>query len=168
MRVLGVDPGSRITGWGLLSGTANRPRLIDCGTVDLPSRASFPERLHLLQCSFQTLVRRLEPTHAAVEAPYHGVSARSALQLAHARGVILATLASVRIDVAEYAPAAVKKAVTGNGRAGKDQVAGMVERLLTLPADVPRSPDLCDALAVALCDLAQRSFARAVERSVPR
>jgi crossover junction endodeoxyribonuclease RuvC len=108
------------------------------------------------------LVERLQPDVAAVEAPFHGASARAALLLAHARGVVLAVLAAAGVEVVEYAPAAVKKAVTGNGRADKEQVASMVCR--QIGEDLDASPhDLSDALAVALCHLSHCGFSAAVK-----
>jgi crossover junction endodeoxyribonuclease RuvC len=107
------------------------------------------ERLLRLQQAFAAVVHRLAPSCAAVESPYHGNNARAALQLAHARGVILATLAGARIEVFEYSPATVKKSVTGNGRAPKTQVQAMVARILA--STLARPMDLSDALAVALC-----------------
>ena len=87
MRVLGVDPGSAITGWGVLDGPRASPRLVETGVIRPGGRGvDFPERLHRLATRLDELVRRLVPTAAAVEAPFHGVNARSALQLAHARG----------------------------------------------------------------------------------
>lgn len=164
VRVLGVDPGSRLTGWGLLGGTPNAPRLIDRGVIRPDRRALFPERLFRLYTEMEALVRRLEPTSAAVESPFKGKSVRSALQLAHARGVILAALAASGIGVTEYPPATVKKAVTGSGLAEKSQVSIMVGRLLGLQANERRSHDLSDALAVALCHLTTGSFLQAVRR----
>lgn len=163
LRVLGVDPGSRVTGWGLLGGSAAQARLIEAGVLRLGAR-DFPGRLALLQDRLSELVSRLRPTVAAVEAPFHGASARSALQLAHARGVVLAVLAASGVEVVEYTPATVKKAMTGNGRADKEQVAGMVRRQLggALPET---SHDLSDALAVALCHLASAGFRGAVTRA---
>jgi len=165
-RVLGIDPGSQITGWGLLAGTAVEPRLIEAGLLRLGA-GDFPQRLALLQERLAELVARLRPTVAAVESPFHGASARSALQLAHARGVILAVLAGAGVEVAEYTPATVKKAVTGSGRAGKRQVAAMVGRLLhgAPPGD---SHDLSDALALALCHLASAGHRSAVARARER
>jgi crossover junction endodeoxyribonuclease RuvC len=117
------------------------------------SEVEFAERLHRLGIRLDELVRRLRPTTAAVEAPFHGVNPRSALQLAHARGVVLATLAGAGVPVAEYAPAAVKIAVAGNGRAPKDQVHAMVVRLLGIEGLAGPS-DRADAIAVALCHAA--------------
>jgi crossover junction endodeoxyribonuclease RuvC len=139
------------TGWGLIGGRPARPQWLDAGVIRLGGGGdALPERLMRLQGELEALVRRLRPTCAAVESPYHGVNARSAFQLAQARGVVLAVLAGAGLDVAEYTPATVKKSVTGNGRAPKGQVRSMVGRLLGRPElDVP--DDLADALAVALC-----------------
>jgi crossover junction endodeoxyribonuclease RuvC len=168
VRILGVDPGSAITGWGMLEGPRGRPRLVDSGVIRLGrSGLEFPERLHRLATRFDELVRRLDPTAAAVEAPFHGVNPRSALQLAHARGVVLATLAGAGVPVAEYPPAAVKTAVAGNGRAPKDQVHAMVVRLLGID-DLPGPSDRADAIAVALCHAASMGFPDADTRRAPR
>lgn len=148
--MLGVDPGSRRTGWGLLEARPGRARLIACDVISLSSSRSFEQRLYDLQQAFHEVVHRLRPQTAAVEAPFHGVNARAALQLAHARGVLLAVLAGAGVPVVEYAPATVKKAVAMNGRAEKAQVQAMVSLLLGLDEPL-KQPDLADALAVALC-----------------
>jgi len=162
--VLGVDPGSQTTGWGLLGGTASRPQLLDGGVVRLGRSGSFAGRLARLHQDLTAVVERLRPGVAAVEAPFHGASARSALRLAHARGVVLAVLAAAGVEVAEYSPAAVKKAVTGSGRADKEQVASMVFR--QVGEEFAAHPhDLSDALAVALCHLSHCGFDSAVQRA---
>ena len=164
-RIVGVDPGSIVTGWGLLGGTAAAPLLHESGVIRLPTAGSFAARLACLQREFLALVERLEPTVAAVEAPFHGKSSRSALQLAHARGVLLAVLAGAGVEVCEYTPAAVKKTITGSGRADKEQVRRMIAT--QLGAGLARRPeDQTDALAVALCHLAGQGFLAAVRRSV--
>jgi len=166
MRVLGVDPGSVVTGWGLLGGTPERPLLIESGVIRLgPSASPFPERLHRLATAFDDLVARLAPSEAAVEAPFHGVNARTALQLAHARGVLLATLSGAGVPVIEYWPASVKVAVAGSGKADKAQVRAMVMRWLGLRV-LAGPADRTDALAVALCHAASAGYMRAV--SEPR
>jgi crossover junction endodeoxyribonuclease RuvC len=161
MRVLGVDPGSQRTGWGVVSGSSNRPVLIESGEIRLATGMGFAERLHRLRIEFETIVRRFEPQAAAVESPFHGVNARSALQLAHARGVLLAVLGGLEVSVVEYTPAVVKRTVTGNGRAEKTQVGAMVVRLLSLDSAIGSS-DRADALAIALCHLAHSGTAAAV------
>ena len=158
--VLGIDPGSQATGWGVVCGPSSAPRLVAAGVIRLPSGLAFAPRLHLLQVKLAEVVERHAPGSAGVEAPFHGASARAALQLAHARGVTLAVLAGASVEVFEYSPATVKKSVTGNGRAGKQQVARMVRSLLGGPPqalaelDGLQAGDRADALAVALCHLA--------------
>lgn len=159
-----MDPGSYRTGWGVLSGTSEKPRVIACGEVRMDKRAPFPDRLHTLQDEFTRIVRSWTPSAASVEAPFHGASARAALQLAHARGVILATLAAEHVPVIEYAPAVIKKTVAGSGRADKRQVQTMVRH--ALGGGAPRlTPDLADALAAALCHLAHARFEAALRGS---
>ncbi len=156
MRILGVDPGSITTGWGFIGGSPSSPELLESGVIHLRG-SDFASRLAVLRREFEALVERLHPDTSAVESPFHGANARSALQLAHARGVILAGLAAAGIEVAEYSPATVKKSVTGSGRADKTQVQTMVYRLLATQLR-DKSNDLSDALAVALCHQASRSF----------
>lgn len=164
MKLLGVDPGSHLTGWGLLGGPPSQPQIIECGVIRLAPGSSLAERLAALQREFQALVLRLGPDDAAVESPFVGASARSAFQLAHARGVVLAILGAERIPVAEYSPAVIKKAVTGSGRADKSQVQAMVARILGNAA-ISGPSDVADALAVALCHAASREFHAAVARA---
>jgi len=165
--ILGVDPGSLRTGWGLIAGTSACPQIVECDLIRLTPSAPFPDRLHALQVAFEQLVRRVQPTSAAVEAPFHGVNARASFQLAHARGVLLAVLAGEGIPVSEYSPATVKKAVTGNGRAEKQQVQSMILKLLG-PGTVHPSFDVADALAVALCHAASLGLRSALERATRR
>jgi crossover junction endodeoxyribonuclease RuvC len=120
-----------------------------------------PERLARLHAAILAVVGEHAPSEAAVEAPFHGISARSALQLAHARGVVLAALGVSGLRVFEYTPATVKKAVTGSGRAEKDQVEAMVSRLLGRGVSPGRS-DIADAIAAALCHLFGASHADAL------
>jgi crossover junction endodeoxyribonuclease RuvC len=165
--VLGVDPGSIRTGWGILDGDVDRPRVVACGEIHVPESQAFAVRLHRLQEAFRGVLIEYAPAEAAVESPFHGVSARSALQLAHARGVLLAALACNEVPIHEYAPAAVKKSVCGSGRADKAQVQQMMVRLLGAPSTGPWTPDVSDALALAWCHLAHGRFAAAVSRSRP-
>jgi crossover junction endodeoxyribonuclease RuvC len=120
--------------------------------IEMAASGSFSHRLFRLQDELQGLLVRLQPSAAAVESPFHGVNPRSALQLAHARGVVLAVIAGIGIEIVEYAPAAVKKSVTGTGKADKAQVEFMVARTLG-PGAARSCGDRADALAVALCHL---------------
>lgn len=165
LRILGVDPGSRVTGWGLVESVANRCRLLDCDVIRTDGRdAPLAERLSRLYAELDAVVRGAGATAAAVEAPFHGANARSALQLAHARGVVLAVLGAAGVSVTEYSPATVKKSVTGDGAAGKQVVRRMVSRLLGR-ARLRGSSDLSDALAVALCHAAAAPRVEALRRA---
>ena len=150
LRVLGIDPGSLRAGWAVVDGPAARPELVACGQIVLPSGWPFERRLAALHEALTRIVLEAAPTAAAVEAPFHGVSARAALQLAHARGVMLAVLGAAHVPVTEYAPSTIKKAVTGHGRAEKVQVASLVRSLLRRPDPALRD-DVSDAAAAALC-----------------
>ena len=146
-RILGVDPGSLATGWGVVSG-GPEPEWIGSGLIRAgTSRVALGDRLSKLHEELGRVVRTFRPGCAAVETLYHGINSRSALGLAHARGVILAVLAAEGIEIVEYAPATVKQAVVGNGRATKEQVRLMVERLLRQPPPHHDASDPWDALA---------------------
>jgi crossover junction endodeoxyribonuclease RuvC len=159
LRVLGLDPGSRTTGWGCVAVEGARARLLACGCIEPPHEAPLPRRLAQLAADLTVLVERWRPAVAVLEEPFHGVNSRSLIVLAQARGALLATLAGQQVAIEEYSPAEVKSAVTGNGRAGKDQVARMVAVLL--PGAGRLAPDAADALAVALCFAARRPLLRA-------
>jgi crossover junction endodeoxyribonuclease RuvC len=159
LRVLGLDPGSRVTGWGCVDVVGSRALLLGCGCIEPPGAAALPRRLAQLAAELVALVERWQPAVAVLEEPFHGVNARSLIVLAQARGALLATLAGRDIAIEEFSPAEVKSAVTGSGRAGKDQVARMVAMLL--PGAGLVAPDAADALAVALCFAAHRPLARA-------
>jgi crossover junction endodeoxyribonuclease RuvC len=161
---LGVDPGSRCSGWAVVAGSANEPELIASGELKLPDRLPLADRLARLHAGIMGIIERYAPSEAAVESPFHGVSARSALQLAHARGAVLAAMGSAGLPVAEYSPATIKLAVTGNGRADKTQVTAMVYRLVA-PANASGGSDAADAVAAALCHLFASGLAAALEKS---
>jgi crossover junction endodeoxyribonuclease RuvC len=154
MLVLGLDPGSLHTGYGLVERRGGALRALDLGRFSCPRRCALPERLAHLARELEGLLGRWQPETVALEAPYHGLNSRSLIVLAQARGALLATLAGRGLAIREYSPAEVKSAVTGNGRADKEQVARMVKLLLAL--DGGWAADTTDALAVAIC-AAQRS-----------
>jgi crossover junction endodeoxyribonuclease RuvC len=164
LRVLGLDPGSRVTGWGCVDVVGSRTRLVACGCIEPPEREPLPRRLALLCAQLLTVVERFGPEMAVLEEPFHGINSRSLIVLAQARGALLAALAGRDLPIEEYSPAEVKNAVTGNGRAGKDQVARMVAMLL--PGATNLAADAADALAVALCFAARRPLARAASAAL--
>ena len=149
MIILGLDPGSRHTGFGLIEKEHDKLRLLEHGRLSCSSRRPLPERLFALSRDLGQLLDRTPPGTVALETPFHGINSRSLIVLAQARGALLAELASRRLDIREYSPAEVKSAVSGNGRAGKEQVAHMVRLILGLEGAA--SSDATDALAVAIC-----------------
>lgn len=147
VRVLGVDPGSRATGWALVVAEGNRYRLEAAGVIR-PRGEDRSGRLADLLSRLRQLALEIAPDMAAVESSFSGANPRSGLALAESRGVILAALGGSGIAVRSYSPAEVKSAIVGNGRAEKQQVAYMVVRLLNLRESPP--VDAADAMAVAL------------------
>ena len=150
MIVLGVDPGSQRTGWGLVETDGRRHRLLECGALVPGARQPLPERLRHIHCGIADLIARARPDALAIEDVFHSVNTRTALVLGHVRGVVLLAGAQAGLAVHEFPPATVKLQVTGSGRAEKTQVAYMVTRLLSLRVEA-EAGDSTDALAVALC-----------------
>jgi crossover junction endodeoxyribonuclease RuvC len=168
VKVFGIDPGSARTGYGCIERQGSRHRLVICGSLAGGSRAAFPDKLKTIHAGLAALLARHRPDCVAVENVFHARNVRSALMLGHARGVALLAAAEAGIPVAEYAPAEIKRAVVGFGRAEKHQVQQMVKLLLGL--DAPPSPhDVADALAVALCHLhtATGPIAERIRREQP-
>jgi crossover junction endodeoxyribonuclease RuvC len=152
MRIFGIDPGSARTGFGCIDSSGSRHRLVVCGALTAPARAPFPEKLTAIHAGLAALLAQHRPDCVAVENIFYARNVRSALKLGHARGVALLAAAEAGIAVVEYAPAEIKRAVVGYGRAEKPQVQQMIKLLLGL--DAPPSPhDAADALAVAICHL---------------
>jgi crossover junction endodeoxyribonuclease RuvC len=164
--ILGIDPGSLHTGYGFVERHGSALRLIEAGRLSCPRDTPLPSRLAYLVTGLRELLARQPPDLVALETPFHGMNARSLIVLAQARGALLATLAGHGLEIREYSPAEVKSAVTGNGRAGKEQVARMV-RLLLASAGEGWASDATDALALALC-CAQRLRLDRLEESVRR
>lgn len=149
MRILGIDPGSAATGFGVVDSEAGRLVHVAHGTLRPSPRSSMAERLHYLHQAVSEVMRDHAPDIAVIEQVFVSASARSALVLGQARGVALAAVGAGGRVVVEYSASRIKLAATGNGRAGKAQVQNMVRRLLEL--DRPPARDAADALAAAIC-----------------
>jgi crossover junction endodeoxyribonuclease RuvC len=162
VRIFGIDPGSRRTGYGCVERIGSRHALVACGSLSGPAAATFPEKLRSIHAGLTALLAQHRPDCVAIEDIFHARNARSALKLGEARGVALLAASEASIPVVEYAPAAVKRAVVGYGRAEKHQVQQMIKLLLGLDA-APSPHDVADALAVALCHL-QTSAGTIAER----
>lgn len=148
--VLGIDPGTAVTGYGVVEPLPGRTaRLRECGVIRTPPDAPLADRLQALHDGVVSLLETHRPEMVAVESVFYGKNVRSALTLGHARGVVLLAAAQADVPVAEFAPAVVKKTVVGTGRAAKEQVGYMVAQLLRLK--VPPTPaDAADGVALAL------------------
>ncbi|MBN1442891.1 MAG: crossover junction endodeoxyribonuclease RuvC [Planctomycetes bacterium] len=150
MRILGVDPGTRIAGYGVLDAAGGaRLSLVACGAIRMPA-AGMPERLRVLYEELVRLIEEHRPRILSVETVFHGKSFQSVQKVGEARGVVLLAGAMHGIEVEEFTPAVVKKTVTGSGRASKPQVQSMMARLLGLEPP-PEPVDVTDALALAYC-----------------
>ena len=155
VRLMGIDPGLRFTGWGVIAVDGNRLCHIADGVIATDSELSVPIRLKAIHDGLTALFAEWQPDEAAVEETYVNRNGAATLKLGYARGVALLAPALVGIPVLEYGAKAVKSAVVGTGNASKDQVEMMVRRLL--PGSIPRRADAADALAVAICHAHHRS-----------
>ncbi len=156
MRVLGLDPGSRACGWGVVESRGRELVLVEAGTIRPPARGEFAQRLLFIYQHLAELIARTAPAEAAVEGVFSAGNLRSALLLGHARGVALLAAAEAGLSVYEYPPAQVKKALVGVGRADKEQVRAMVARLLGRGGRM--GLDTSDALAVAITHIHSRTL----------
>jgi len=163
MRVIGVDPGTRALGWGVVERVGTRQWHVAHGVIEPSLDGPFADRLICIDDELGRVIAEHEPDAAAVETIFFSKDAQSAAKLGHARGVVLLRLRRAGLEVHEYAPAAVKRAVVGHGRADKNQIAHLVAAALGLGA-VPRS-DAADALAVALTCLNGLDYASALARA---
>jgi crossover junction endodeoxyribonuclease RuvC len=150
MLILGLDPGSLHTGYGLVEKQGSALTPVAAGRFSCPKDLDLPRRLVHLTGRLGELLDRTPPDLAVLETPFHGMNARSLIVLAQARGALLTVIAGRGIEIREYSPAEVKSAVTGNGRADKEQVARMVRLLLAARGEGWAS-DATDALALAIC-----------------
>ncbi|TAM11448.1 MAG: crossover junction endodeoxyribonuclease RuvC [Nevskiaceae bacterium] len=149
MRILGVDPGSRITGYGVIEVSGPRVVHVASGAIRCRPAAALAERLKVIYAALADVLAAQHPDEVAVESVFVRRNVNSALVLGHARGVALLALAQAGLEVHEYAPAQIKSTIVGNGRAEKRQVQYLVRALLALHE--PLQPDAADALAIALC-----------------
>jgi crossover junction endodeoxyribonuclease RuvC len=150
VKIFGIDPGSERTGYGCIEVIGSRHYLVICGSITAPARSTFPDKLKHIHGGLAALLACHRPDCVAVENIFYARNVRSALKLGHARGIALLAASEAGLPVAEYAPAEIKRAVVGYGRAEKDQVQQMIKLLLGLDA-APASHDAADALAVAIC-----------------
>lgn len=167
MRVLGIDPGSETTGWGVVEGDARRYRLIEYGAIRASARWSFPARLLKISDGVAEIIERFRPDVFAIEEAFYAANVKTALKLGQVRGVALVAAERAGLEIHEYAPRLVKRTVVGYGAAEKHQVQAMVRVLMKLK-DAPQPHDAADAVAIAICHLHHAAInAKTADKNLP-
>ncbi len=162
---LGIDPGSRYTGFGVIATSAGHFRHVSSGVIRVPIHISFPERLGFIYREVTAIIGEFRPVSMAVEDVFIAANVKSAMKLGQARGAAILAGVNAGLNVYEYSALQIKQAVVGYGQAGKDQVMKMMQALLLLPGSI--NPNAADALAVAFCHLNTHAFQIRCKRSVP-
>lgn len=154
MRTIGIDPGTAITGWGVVEQEFGGQDLdtIAYGVITTPADMPFPKRLKVIYDELTEIIAQYQPENAAVEMLFFSRNTTTALSVGHGRGVAILALANADLPIAEYKPLEIKQAIVGYGGADKGQVQRMVKLLLNLD-EIPKPDDAADALAVAICHL---------------
>ena len=150
MRILGIDPGYGITGFGLIEADRGQSRLLQCGAITTPAGMDFSARLEIIYEDMRQLLQTARPDAVAIEELFFGQNVTTGIGVAQSRGVILLAIRQAGLEVTSYKPMQVKQAVVGYGNATKHQVQDMTRRLLNLSA-MPKPDDAADAIAIALC-----------------
>jgi len=152
MLILGIDPGTALTGYAIVEEEGSTLQLITLGVLETEAGTPLPQRLQAIYRGLREIVTAHTPAAAAVEALFFSRNVRTAMAVGQARGVVLLALADAGLPIAEYTPLEVKQSITGYGGADKHQVQEMVRMLLHLPT-IPRPDDAADAVAIAICGL---------------
>ena len=150
MRILGIDPGYGITGFGLIEADRGQSRLLQCGAITTPAGMDFSARLEIIYEDMRQLLQTAKPDAVAIEELFFGQNVTTGIGVAQSRGVILLAIRQAGLEVTSYKPMQVKQAVVGYGNATKHQVQDMTRRLLNLSV-MPKPDDAADAIAIALC-----------------
>jgi len=149
-KILGVDPGTNLLGYGIIEIVQKKYKLTCAGVVQLDHKKSQSEKLSHIFQRICVLIKQYEPKHFAIEAPFFGVNVQSMLKLGRAQGAAMAAASSCNIPVVEYSPKKIKLSITGNGNASKEQVSAMLKQILNIKQN-PSFYDTTDAIGVALC-----------------
>ena len=150
MRILGIDPGYGITGFGVVDADRGNTRLVTCGAITTPAGMDFSARLEIIYEDMRQLLEKAKPDAVAIEELFFGQNVTTGIGVAQSRGVILLAIRQAGVEVTSYKPMQVKQAVVGYGNATKHQVQEMTRRLLGL-SQMPKPDDAADAIAIALC-----------------
>lgn len=149
--ILGIDPGTRIMGYGLVKAKGQKFAYIDMGVLNLSKETDALVKLERVHEEITRIIERFNPDCVAIETPFYGKNVQSLIKLGRAQGVAIAAAMTKGVQVYEYAPLKIKQSLTGNGNASKEQVCAMVFRVLGIQADQPRFLDATDAMAAAIC-----------------
>lgn len=150
MRILGIDPGYAILGWGVIDMKGNHFKVVDYGAVTTEAKTDMPDRLKILYNSLMDIIVQYEPDVASIEELFFNTNAKTAILVGQARGVAVLACANSGLEIDEYTPLQIKQALVGYGRAEKKQVQLMVKTILNLK-EIPKPDDTADALAAAIC-----------------
>ncbi|MBP3479617.1 MAG: crossover junction endodeoxyribonuclease RuvC [Oscillospiraceae bacterium] len=150
MRILGIDPGYGITGFGLIEADRRQSRLLQCGAITTPAGMDFSARLEIIYEDMRKLLEVAKPDAVAIEELFFGQNVTTGIGVAQSRGVILLAIRQAGLEVTSYKPAQIKQALVGYGNASKHQMQDMTKRILRLEA-MPKPDDAADAIAIALC-----------------
>ena len=158
MRIIGIDPGFAIVGWGIIDSERGNLRPIAYGAITTPAHTPLESRLLMIQKDLETVVEKYKPDEMAIEELFFNTNITTGIAVAEARGVILCTAHRLGVKISEYTPLQVKQAVVGYGKAEKQQVIAMVTSILKLPKP-PKPDDTADAVAIAICHAQSRGSA---------
>ncbi len=167
MRILGIDPGSETTGWGVIETGGRRLQLVACGAIRARVCERFASRLLIISNGVEEILTKYQPEACAIEDAFYAANVKTAMKLGQVRGVILLAAERAGVEIGEYAPRLVKQTVVGYGAAEKHQVGEMVRVLLNLPA-APTPHDAADAVAIAICHAHHHSLASKIAASTSR
>jgi crossover junction endodeoxyribonuclease RuvC len=165
MRILGIDPGSQTTGWGIVEGDGRKYSLVEFGSISAPSSLKFPTRLLRMCNGIEAVITKHQPDACALEDAFLATNVKVSMKLGQVRGVVLLVAERAALEIHEYSPRLIKQTVVGYGNAEKHQVQEMVRLLLSLKS-VPSPHDAADALAVAICHFHHSAFANRIARAV--
>lgn len=150
MKILGIDPGTQIAGYGVIEQTGSSIRTIEYGSIHANKNQTFPQRLHTIHMKIMEVIANHQPDEMAIEEVFYSKNIKSAIRIGEGRGIVFLCAAQANIPITEYAATVIKKAVVGNGNAHKERVQEMVKIILGLP-EIPEPRDASDALAIAIC-----------------
>jgi len=164
MLTLGIDPGTATTGWGIIDSSNNMMKALAYGHIATKTIYPLPKRLHIIHTSLLDIIKKYSPDNASVEELFFSKNVKTAISVGHARGVILLTAQLSGLKTFEYTPLQIKQAVSGYGRADKQQIQTMVKSLLKLEK-IPSPDDTADALAVAICHINRKKWQDIIQKN---